>query len=242
MSLTITRRRAGDSYSFYKLGMRLSAEESVRIRKLAIPPAWRQVQIADTPSEKVQARGKDASGKLQAIYHPDYRQKKQDQKKFDRILKFGSHLPRLRRQIEKDMKRRGLPKPKVVATCIAIIDETYFRVGNQSSAGNNHHGLTTLRSKHIDIHGNKIEFEFTGKSGQQHYRVVEDAELAKILRQLDDTPGYELFRYSEDGSTYQTITAADINEYIKVYAGDEFSAKDFRTWGGTSARYPFVGC
>lgn len=203
------------------------------ISSLAIPPAWRDVQIAVSKKAKVLAQGRDGNGKLQSIYNPSFRAK-QDAAKFDRILEFASKLPRLRKQLKKDLARRRFDKRKVLACAVTLLDQAYFRVGNDTYAKKNEsYGLTTLRSKHISIDGDKVTFDFIGKSGQHHVKRINDPQLSKIVQKLDEMPGYELFRYYDKDDKIQDLSSADVNEYIRDTMGEDFSAKDFRTWAGT---------
>jgi DNA topoisomerase-1 len=204
-----------------------------RINKLAIPPAWDNVEISAAKSSKIQARGYDAAGRLQSIYNPTYRLK-QDKLKFDRILRFAKALPKLRSQIAKDLKRKDLNKDKVLACIVTLIDEAYFRVGNDTYAKEHQtYGVTTLRSKHAKISRNEVTFDFVGKSGKKHIKTIKNPEIARIVKQLDELPGYEIFRYKDDSGSMHDLHASDVNAYIKQYMGEEFTAKDFRTWGGT---------
>lgn len=203
------------------------------IRSMTIPPAWRDVRIARSPRAKVYAVGYDDAGRQQAIYNPAFRAR-QERLKFDRILRFAEALPRLRRQIKKDLSRKRLDKQKVLACIVRLIDEAYFRVGNERYAAENHsYGITTLRSKHLEVSGNTVTFEFTGKSGQEHVKQITDKQIARIVKQLDELPGYEIFRYQDAKGKMHDIDSRDVNAYIHTYMGEEFTAKDFRTWGGT---------
>lgn len=233
MKHPIVRHKHGKDFSYTLNGRAVDAPTRERISALAIPPAWTDVEIAKTARSKVQATGYDANGRKQYIYSDTYT-KKQQQAKFDRITEFAKRLPRLRSQVEKDLKRRRFDKRKVLAAAVSLMDQEYFRVGNEQYAkDNNSFGLTTLRSKHISITGKKIVFDFVGKSGQQHHKVVNDDVLSKIIAKLDDMPGYELFRYYDKEGTLHNLTSKDVNDYLKGVMGDDFSAKDFRTWGGT---------
>lgn len=233
-SSPITRKRAGKGFLYFQKGVRITDPSEIeRINKLAVPPAWKDVEIAASPSAKVQAKGYDASGRLQSIYHPEFRLK-QEKEKFDRIVRFASKLPALRKQVEHDLARQRLSKEKVLACIIKLIDEAYFRVGNDRYANQHQtYGITTLRSKHMTAKGPTIIFDFTGKSGKNHHKIIKDAKLAHIVKQLDELPGYEIFRYQDEKGTMHDLHAADVNHYIKTYMGEEFTAKDFRTWGGT---------
>ena len=234
MASYITLRKSGKSYVYYHGEERVTdTAEIERINKLAIPPAWSDVRIAKSKSAKVQAKGYDSAGRLQSIYHPTFRLK-QEKKKFDRILRFAEKLPNLRRQLDKDLARKRLSKEKVLACVVKLIDEAYFRVGNERYAKEHqHYGITTLRSKHADITTNTVTFDFVGKSGKEHVKKIKDPQLARIIRQLDELPGYEIFRYQDKDGSMHDLHASDVNAYIKENMGEEFTAKDFRTWGGT---------
>lgn len=203
------------------------------IESLVIPPAWTDVVINASPKARVQAKGRDQAGRQQAIYNPRFR-KKQDKLKFDRILRFATNLPKLRRQLKKDLNRRKFGKEKVLATIVTLIDQAYFRVGNEKYAKQNKsYGITTLRSKHTDVKGNTVTFNFIGKSGKEHTKKITDQQIATIVRRLDELPGQEIFRWQDDDGTMHDIHSTDVNAYIKANMGEEFTAKDFRTWGGT---------
>lgn len=204
-----------------------------RIRSLVIPPAWTQVWICPLSNGHVQAVGRDARGRKQYRYHPLYRHVR-DQTKFGRMLAFGAALLQIRKRVEEDLKLPGLPKNKVVATVVKLLESTCIRVGNDEYAReNSSYGLTTLRDKHVEVSGGKIRFKFRGKSGQEHDVELEDPRLARIVKQCRDIPGYELFQYhDEEGNTWR-IDSADVNEYLREITGEDFTAKDFRTWGGT---------
>jgi DNA topoisomerase-1 len=204
-----------------------------RINSLAIPPAWTNVWICPSPSGHLQAVGRDAKGRKQYRYHSAYREVR-DQTKFGRMLAFGSALPKIRRRVEEDLKLPGLPKNKVLATVVRLLETTCMRVGNDEYAReNSSFGLTTLQDKHVDISGSKLRFHFRGKSGQQQEIELNDARLAKIVRNCRDIPGYELFQYIDDDSGHCRIDSADVNAYLREITGEDFTAKDFRTWGGT---------
>lgn len=235
MKTCITRKKVGKLYHYFSAdGKRISDQSAIeRINKLAIPPAWRNVEIATSASAKIQAQGYDAAGRQQSIYHPTFRIK-QDKLKFDRILRFAKHLPALRRQIDKDLAKKRLSKEKVVACIVRLIDEAYFRVGSDRYAREHQtYGVTTLRSKHADFTSTTVTFDFVGKSGKQHVKKIDDPTLVRILKKLDEMPGHEIFRYEDSVGTLHDLHAADVNQYIKQHMGEEFTAKDFRTWGGT---------
>lgn len=233
-NVVITRKKSGEDHVYFKGQTQLSNRSEIeRIKKLAIPPAWRHVEISPDPKSKVQATGRDGAGRRQAIYSEAHR-KKSDRKKFTRTLEFARKLPALRRQLEKDLRKRSLSKQKVLATIVMLIHRAYFRIGSEVYAREHHtYGVTTLRSKHVDVTTTSVTFDFTGKSGKHHHKTIKDRTLARIIKQLDELPGYDLFRYLDEQGNAIPINAADVNEYIKQYMGDDFTAKDFRTWGGT---------
>jgi DNA topoisomerase I len=209
------------------------AEEIRRIDALAIPPAWREVWICTVANGHLQATGRDAKGRKQYRYHPRWREIR-DQTKYDKMLAFAEQLPAIRRQVEKDLALPGLPRQKVLATVVRLLETGMVRVGNQEYARQNgSFGLATLRSKHVDVSGAKIKFEFKGKSGVQHSFNLYDQRLAKIIRRCQELPGHELFQYIDEGGERCTIDSADVNEYLRNVAGEHFSSKDFRTWIGT---------
>lgn len=230
----ITRRKVGRNYQYFDGTDRVTDEQVIaRIDALAIPPAWKDVEIAQAKGAKIQARGTDSAGRRQAIYHPTFRIR-QEKLKYDRILRFAKHLPKLRRTLAKDLSRKRLDKEKVLACVVKLIDEAYFRIGNDRYAKEHHtYGITTLRSKHATIKGTTVTFDFVGKSGKEHVKKITDPQLARIIKQLDELPGYEIFRYKDADGTMHDLHAADVNDYIKRSMGEEFTAKDFRTWGGT---------
>lgn len=204
-----------------------------RIRRLAIPPAWTDVWICPDPNGHIQATGRDKRGRKQYRYHPRWREHR-DSAKYDRMAAFGRALPRLRAQVEKDLRRRGMPREKVLAAVVRLLELTLIRVGNDEYARKNRSfGLTTLRKRHVDVHGAGVVFEFRGKSGKQHRTLLHDARLARVIRNCEELPGQRLFQYvGEDGATH-TVSSHDVNAYIHAALGDNFTAKDFRTWAGS---------
>jgi len=233
-SRAITRYKKGKSFAYKTRAGEVTDQETLeRIKSLVIPPAWTDVMIDPSPKARVLAKGHDQAGRQQAIYNPNFR-KKQDKLKFDRTLRFATKLPKLRRQLKKDLNRRKMDKQKVLATIVTLIDQAYFRVGNEKYAKQNKsYGVTTLRSKHTDVRGNTVTFNFIGKSGKEHTKKITDKQIAGIVKRLDELPGQEIFRYQDDEMNMHDIHSADVNAYIKASMGDEFTAKDFRTWGGT---------
>lgn len=206
-----------------------------RIRALAIPPAWTDVWISPEASGHIQATGRDQRGRKQYRYHARWRQTR-DGAKYDRLVAFGRALPRLRRRMEEDLARRGLPREKVLAAVIRVMETTLIRVGNEEYARTNKSfGLTTLRDRHVKVGAEKAAFEFRGKSGKVHVTSFNDRRLARVVKACQDIPGQRLFQYLDEDGQRHAIESADVNAYIREAMGDDFSAKDFRTWAGTVA-------
>jgi DNA topoisomerase-1 len=204
-----------------------------RIKSLVIPPAWVDVWICGIPNGHLQATGRDARGHKQSRYHPRWREVR-DEAKYERMLLFGAALPGIRKQVEHDLALPGLPREKVLATIVRLMETTFIRVGNTEYARTNHsYGLTTMRRHHVAIQGATITFNFQGKSGVEHSIDVNDRRLARIVRSCRDTPGYELFQYLDSEGAAHTVDAADVNEYLCAMTDQHFTAKDFRTWAGT---------
>ena len=207
--------------------------ELERIRSIVIPPAWTNVWICPDANGHIQATGRDARGRKQYRYHPRWREKR-DEAKYERLVPFARMLPRIRRHTRADLKKRRLPREKVLAAVVQLLAKTLIRIGNEQYARHNHSfGLTTMRDQHAKIDGSKVRFEFRGKSGIRHAVDLEDRRLAKIVKACRDLPGYELFQYVDESGKRQVIDSADVNEYLKDITGAEFTAKDFRTWAGT---------
>lgn len=218
---------------FDEYGQVGDAKKLEHIANLHVPPAWKEVKIAKNPKARIQATGIDNAGRLQYLYHPAFRAK-QEKAKFDRILKFARALPKMRRTVEKHLKHKKLGREKVLACAVRLMDQAYLRVGNEVYAKeNDSYGLTTLRSKHLSVEGDTIIFDFVGKSGQKQTKRLADRTLASVIRNMDDLPGYEVFKYYDESGTLRDVKSADVNAYIKEVMGEEFSAKDFRTWAGT---------
>ena len=205
---------------------------------LAIPPAWTDVWISPDPDGHLLATGTDARGRKVYRYHPDYRRRR-DTRKYERLAAFGAALPRLRKAVDADLRRHGLPREKVVAAIVALLDETSLRVGNERYARDNRsYGLTTLRSRHAVAGTRSVRLRFKGKSGRQHDVGLRDRRLASVVRRCQDLPGQRLFQYEDAATgTWQPVMSDDVNAYIRAAIGDEFSAKDFRTWRGTLAAF-----
>lgn len=234
MAAVYHRKKNRKKFDYYKGDVKVTDEKVIeRINSLVIPPAWTDVEIAISPSAKIQATGRDKAGRTQAIYSPKFRAQ-QEEKKFQRILNFAERLPKMRQQIDKDLMSRGLSKQKVLACIVKLMDEAYFRVGNKNYAQQHQtYGITTLRNKHTDIHTSTVTFDFIGKSGKRHTRTIKNRQIARLMKRLDELPGNEAFQYVDETGTVCPISSADVNHYIKEHMGDEFTAKDFRTWGGT---------
>ena len=204
-----------------------------RIRSLVIPPAWTSVWISPKPNTHIQAVGRDARGRKQYRYHPKYRQIR-DLVKFDRMRAFGKALPRIRRIVERDLGRPGMPKRKILAATVKLLEMTYIRIGNEEYAEENgSFGLTTLQNRHVQVLGDTLKFRFRGKSAQHHEITVKDPRLARIVRKCRDLPGSSLFEYLDEEGKPASIESGDVNDYLREISGGEFTAKDFRTWGGT---------
>lgn len=231
----IRRKRAGKG--FYYLdpdGKRITDRAQIkRIRALVIPPAWTEVWICPSPTGHIQVTARDARGRKQYRYHPKYRAIR-DETKFGRMLDFSRLLPLIRERVDKDLARPGLPREKVLATVVRLLEMTRIRVGNDEYAkANRSYGLTTLRSKHVEVTGAKLRFEFRGKSGIEHSVEVTDRRLARIVLHCQSLPGEELFQYVDEDGKRQSVDSGDINRYLKEISGADITAKDFRTWAGT---------
>jgi DNA topoisomerase-1 len=210
-----------------------SRRELMRIRALAIPPAWTDVWICADPRGHLQATGRDARGRKQYRYHPDWRVVR-DEVKYGRLVAFARALPRIRRRIAADLRKSGLPREKVLAAVVQLLEKTLIRVGNGEYARDNGSiGLTTMRNRHAQVSGATVRFEFRGKSRIEHAIDLRDARLARIVKACRDLPGYELFQYVGPDGRRRTIGSADVNAYLRGACGDDFTAKDFRTWSGT---------
>ncbi len=204
-----------------------------RIRSLAIPPAWRDVWICPSANGHLQATGRDARGRKQYRYHPRWRNVR-DEVKYERMLAFGQALPLIRERADAALALPGLPREKVLATVVVLLQATMMRIGNEEYARDNRsYGLTTLRNRHVRIDGSKVRFKFRGKSGVQHDVTVCDRRLARIIARTRDLPGQDLFQYLDDEGNLHSIGSADVNDYLREITGQEYTAKDFRTWHGS---------
>lgn len=231
----IGRRRRGHGFAYTAHdGTRITDKSTLaRITNLVIPPAWEDVWISSSPIGHIQATGRDARGRLQYKYHPLWAEVR-DATKYERTLAFAQALPRLRRRVERDLRLPGLPRRKVVAAAVRLLEMTLIRVGNEEYAQENRSfGLTTLRGRHARVRGEKVKLSFRGKSGKQHTIGLRHKGLARIVRACQELPGQRLFQYIDDEGGPQHIDSDDVNEYLRQAMGDDFSAKDFRTWAGT---------
>ncbi len=230
----IIRQKKGTGFIYIKNGETITdSPTKERIEKLAIPPAWEDVWICESASGHIQATGRDEKGRKQYIYHEEWN-KLMQQNKFNKMIFFGDVLPDLRREIIAGMKERGLTEKRIISTIIWLLGKTYIRIGNEEYAEENKsYGLTTMRMKHVDVTGDTIKFEFKGKSGKFHSVEVEHPQVAKTIKKLEELPGYELFQYVDADGNRHTVDSSAINEHLKQLTGEDISAKDFRTWGGT---------
>jgi DNA topoisomerase I len=231
----ISRRRRGRGFQY--LGPDgatiVDRDERARIDALAIPPAWTDVWICSSPRGHIQATGRDARGRKQYRYHPRWREVR-DATKYHRMAAFARALPRIRRRVDRDMRRHALSRERVVATVVRLLDTTTIRVGNDEYARQNRSfGLTTLRDRHVEVTGDRITFRFRGKGGRAHDVELEDPRVARVIRRCEELPGQDLFQFIGDDGRPVDVTSDDVNDYLREAAGDEFTAKDFRTWTGT---------
>ena len=233
----IRRRKAGHGFNYLDPeGKPVTDEPTLdRIRKLAIPPAWTDVWIAPTERGHIQATRRDLKGRKQYRYHERWREVR-DGGKYDRLIAFGHALPKLRRQVNHDLARHGLRREKVLAAVVRLMEITLIRVGNEEYArANKSFGLTTLRDRHAKVGAAKAVFEFRGKSGKMHATGFRDRRLARIVKACQDLPGQRLFQYLDDEGQRHAVESADVNAYLRDVLGEDFSAKDIRTWAGTVA-------
>ena len=231
----IHRHRRGQGFVYVDSAGRRVRDPKVlrRIRSLVLPPAWIGVWICALDNGHLQATGFDARGRRQYRYHPLYRSIR-NETKFASMPQFAKALPSIRRRVDRDLRRPGLPREKVVATVVRLLEKTFIRIGNEEYAReNSSFGLTTLRDKHVKISGQTVQFHFRGKSAQIHDISVHDQRLARIVKQCRDLPGYELFQYVDESGETHSIDSSDVNGYLRQITGKDFSAKDFRTWAGT---------
>ena len=230
-------RRANGAKGFAYLddrGGRVSRRSTLdRIRALAVPPAWTDVWICADERGHLQATGRDAKGRKQYRYHPRWRMLREADK-FDHLLDFARALPAIRKRVRKDLAANGLAREKVLAAIVQLLERTCIRVGNERYAEENESfGLTTLRNRHVKVRGDRIEFQFRGKSGRFHRIGIADPRLARVVRRCRELPGQELFEYRDDSGEVQRVGSGDVNRYLHEISGDEFTSKDFRTWAGS---------
>jgi len=231
----ITRQRSQGGFRYYDVKGKLLRDinELRRIKALAIPPAWMNVWINPFSNGHLQATGRDTKGRKQYRYHPRWHEVR-DETKYGRMMIFGQLLPKLRAQVAKDLARPGLPQVKVIAAVVKLLETTLIRIGNEEYARqNNSFGLTTMRNKHVKITGSKIRFHFRGKSGIGYDLDLHDRRLAKIVRHCQDLPGQEIFQYIDEAGVRRAVDSTGVNEYLRAVMGEDFTAKDFRTWAGT---------
>jgi DNA topoisomerase-1 len=231
----IRRRKVGTRFVYVGPTGRAvkDAETLRRIRSLVIPPAWADVWICADPRGHLQAVGRDQRGRKQYRYHPRFREVR-DETKYEKMIAFVRALPHIRARVRRDLAKPGLPREKVLAAVVRLLETTLIRVGNEEYASSNKsYGLTTLQDRHAKINGGKVHFKFRGKSGVLHEIDLDDPKLAKIVKKCQDLPGEELLQYVDDDGKVRDIGSADVNQYLQEISGEDFTAKDFRTWAGT---------
>jgi DNA topoisomerase-1 len=233
----VRRRRAGKGFSYIGPGgKRITDPDRLAwFKRLAIPPAWTDVWISPIKRGHIQATGRDARGRKQYRYHPRWRAVR-DEAKYGRSIEFARALPKIRRRTDRDLRRRGLPREKVLALVVRLLEATLIRVGNDEYARENRsYGLSTMRARHVEVRGAGIRFTFRGKGGKEHEIDVRDRRLARLVKRVQELPGQELFQFIDADGRRQDITSDDVNEYLQQITGQPFTAKDFRTWAGTVA-------
>jgi DNA topoisomerase-1 len=231
----IRRAPAKDGFDYVDAKGRPVDDEATlkRIKSLVIPPAWQDVWICPQANGHLQATGRDARGRKQYRYHPKWRTVR-DEVKYERMINFGKALPQIRKEVDRGLSLPGLPRDKVLATIVYLLEATMIRIGNDEYARENKsYGLTTLRNRHVKIDGSEVEFRFRGKSGVHHDVKVHDKRLARIIGRTRDLPGQHLFEYVGDDGAPHTVDSSDVNDYLRDITGEEYTAKDFRTWSGT---------
>lgn len=231
----VARRRAGKGWAYYdRNGNRITDEKQVAwFNRLAIPPAWTDVWICPDRRGHLQATGRDAKGRKVYRYHPRWREVREEAK-YSRMVAFARALPAIRKRVEADLQRPGLPREKVLAAVVALLERTRIRVGNEEYARDNRSfGLTTLRDRHARIKGGRMTFAFQGKAGKEHAVEVADRQLARIVARCQELPGQQLFQYLDEEGERRAVASDDVNAYLREITGEDFTAKDFRTWAGT---------
>ena len=230
-----TRKATNGEFDYFDTqGKKIRDEQRVlRIKRLAIPPAWSDVWICPSPAGHIQATGRDARRRKQYRYHDRWRELR-DENKFDRLTEFARALPKIRRRVAQDIRLPGLPRQKVLATVVRLLERTFIRIGNEEYARENKSfGLTTIKNRHVKVKGDHLRFRFRGKSGRQHDVAITDRRIAKIVSKCQDLPGQDLFQYVSDDGEVRDVTSQDVNDYLREITNENFSAKDFRTWAGT---------
>jgi DNA topoisomerase-1 len=230
-----SRKANGNDFEYFDTeGKRIRDEQRLlRIKRLAVPPAWTHVWICPSPSGHLQASGRDARRRKQYRYHERWREVR-DENKFARLADFAKALPQIRKRVDRDIKLPGLPREKVLAAVVRLLERTFIRIGNDEYARQNKSfGLTTIKDRHVTVRGAHLRFRFRGKSGRQHEVDVRDDQVAKIISRLQDLPGQELFQYIDENGEVRDVKSQDVNDYLREITKEDFSAKDFRTWAGT---------
>ncbi|WP_370000095.1 DNA topoisomerase IB [Winogradskyella sp.] len=232
--LNINRKLSRGKFTYLKKGKSITNKKILkRIKKMAIPPAWKNVKIASNKRAHIQATGRDEKGRKQYIYHDDWSLLR-NQTKFYKMYAFGKQLPKLREKVEYDLKSSKWSKQKVLALIISLLEETHIRIGNAYYASaNKTYGLSTLRTRHVDIYKGKLKFEFKGKRGKEYCVTIRNKKLIKLVQQCEDIPGWELFKYYDEEGIKHCVDSTMVNEYLQEISGDLFTAKDFRTWGAS---------
>ncbi|ALJ00658.1 DNA topoisomerase IB [Rufibacter tibetensis] len=231
----ITRQPKGKQFEYFTAKGEPVTDEKIldRINKLVIPPAWTDVWICPSENGHIQATGRDDKGRKQYLYHAQWKEVR-SLNKFGRMIAFGNALPGIRKQVEKDLHLKKLEKRKILAIVVELLDNSFIRIGNKAYAkSNKSYGLTTLRDRHVKVEGDHLKLDFVGKKGIKHEISIKDRRLARLVKQCQDIPGYDLFQYYDEDGNRQPIESGDVNEYLKSLSTEDFTAKDFRTWGGT---------
>ena len=230
-----SRKKRGNKFIYFDTAGKEIKDETriLRLNRLAIPPAYKDVWICPSPNGHLQATGRDDRGRKQYRYHEKWRLER-DENKYEKMIVFGQALPKIRRRLSRDLKQKGLPREKVLATVVELLERTFIRIGNEEYAKENKSfGLTTMRNRHVDVRGENVRFRFRGKSGVEHDIDVDDRRVAKIVKKMQELPGQDVFQYLDAAGERHQVTSDDVNSYLHEITGEEFTAKDFRTWAGT---------
>ncbi|MBO2545478.1 DNA topoisomerase IB [Salegentibacter sp. BDJ18] len=232
--LSINRKKVGRGFSYFYKGERVKDKKTLeRIKSLVIPPGWKEVRITHLKNGHLQVVGRDEKNRKQYIYHPTW-SKLRNETKFFKMAAFGENLPKIRKQVDKDLDLPEMSRKKVLALILRLMEETHIRIGNHYYARKNKtYGLSTFRTRHVKTYKNRIKFEFIGKKGKEHAVTVKNKKLIKLVNQCEEIPGWELFKFYDENGDKHAIDSGMINEYIHEISGDLFSAKDFRTWSAT---------